>query len=322
MSARLLREYFLPYFANPALDPAGDAAVVAVNARDIAISTDTYVVSPLEFPGGDIGSLAVHGTLNDLATMGASPCYFSAGFVLEEGLQLEVLERVVRSMAASAKRAGVALVSGDTKVVEWGKGDGLFVNTTGIGLLDADFRPAPGRARPGDVVLVSGPLGCHGIAILAVREDLGLDAPVLSDSANLFPLVERLRNSVGSDVHVLRHPTRGGLASALTEIARASQIGIDLDEPALPIPAQVAVACELLELDPLSVANEGILVAVVAERAVDEALRILHRHPLGREAARIGQVVRRHPGLVILNAARGGTRLVDLLPGDRLPRLC
>jgi hydrogenase expression/formation protein HypE len=322
LSAALLREHFLPRFANPALDALGDAAVLSVSGGEIAVSTDTFVVQPLEFPGGNIGTLAVHGTVNDLAMMGARPRYLSAGFVLEEGLPLPLLERVLESMASAADAAGVHIVTGDTKVVERGKADGIFINTTGIGMLDPDFRPGPDRARVGDAVIVSGPIGRHGMAIIAAREGLAFEAEITSDTACLAPLVERLRSALGPEVHALRDPTRGGVASALTEIATASGIGVLLDESAIPIPADVVAACEMLGFDPLYVANEGILVAFVPEPRVPEALAALAGHPLGRGAARIGRVVPDHPGLVALATALGGTRIVDLLPGDQLPRIC
>jgi hydrogenase expression/formation protein HypE len=322
MSAALLRDHFLPYLSNPALDALGDAAVVPVEDSQIAISTDTFVVSPLEFPGGNIGSLAVHGTLNDVAMMGARPLYLSAGFVLEEGLELQVLDRIVRGMSAAAIAGGVPLVAGDTKVVERGKADGMFINTTGVGLMDPSFRPAPHRAAPGDVVLVSGPLGRHGMAIMAAREGIAFETCIESDSATLFPLVERLRKSLANDVHVLRDPTRGGLASALNEIAAASASGIELDEAAIRVPADVAAACDMLGLDPLYVANEGVLTAIVPAAACEAALASLRSHPLGAAAACVGRVVRAHPGLVVLRTGIGGTRIVDLLPGDQLPRIC
>ena len=322
MSAALLKERFLPHFTNDVLAQLGDAAVVELNGQAIAISTDTFVVNPLEFPGGNIGSLAVHGTVNDLAMMGARPVYLSAGFVLEEGLSFDVLDRIVGTMAEAARAAGVTVVTGDTKVVERGKADGAFINTTGIGLVAHDFTPAPNRARPGDAVLVSGPLGRHGIAIMTAREGIAFDASVESDSATLYPLVELLRTAAGRDVHVLRDPTRGGVASAFNEIAAASQVGITLTEGSIPIPAPVSAACEMLGLDPLYVANEGVLVAFVAEPAVEAALAALRGHPLGREAAHIGRVVDAHPGLVVLETAIGGIRVVDMLPGDQLPRIC
>ncbi|HEY5940401.1 MAG TPA: hydrogenase expression/formation protein HypE [Gemmatimonadales bacterium] len=322
MGAALLRERFFPHLANPALLRLGDAAVVPVEGSQIAISTDTFVVSPLEFPGGNIGSLAVHGTLNDIAMMGARPLYLTAGFVLEEGLALETLDRIVKAMGEAAAAAEVPLVAGDTKVVERGKADGLFVNTTGVGLMQPGFRPAPDRAEPGDVVLVSGPLGRHGMAIMAVREGIAFETRIESDSASLVPLVERLRKTVAGDVHVLRDPTRGGLASALNEIAAASGAGIELDEAAIPVPAEVSAACDMLGLDPLYVANEGVLTAIVPAAARDDALASLRSHPLGAAAACVGRVVRGHPGLVVLRTGIGGTRIVDLLPGDQLPRIC
>ena len=322
MSAALLRDRFLPHFANDVLAQLGDAAVVDVGGQPVAISTDTFVVQPLEFPGGNIGSLAVHGTVNDLAMMGARPCWLSAGFVLEEGLPFDVLDRVVRSMADAAHAAGVLLITGDTKVVERGKADGIFINTTGVGLRPADFAPAPARARAGDAVIVSGPLGRHGIAIMTAREGIAFEAEVTSDTAALAPLVERLRERVGDAVHTLRDPTRGGLASALNEIAAAAGIGVVLDEAALPIPGPVAAACEMLGFDPLYVANEGVLVAFVPEPLADAAVAALREHPLGQAAARIGRAVAGHPGMVVLETGIGGTRVVDMLPGDQLPRIC
>lgn len=322
MSAALLRDCFLPHLGNPILARLGDGAVVDTGTGEIAVSTDTFVVSPLEFPGGDIGALAVHGTLNDVAMMGARPLFLTAGFVLEEGLLVERLERIVRSMGERAAAAGVPVITGDTKVVERGKADGLYINTTGIGVLDAGFRPAPDRARPGDAVLVSGPLGCHGIAIMAVREGIAFESPVESDTACLVPLVERLRAAVGAEVHVLRDPTRGGLASTLNEIAAASGVGIELDEGATPVPDAVAGACEMLGLDPLYVANEGVLAVILPAAVADAGLEALRGHPLGAGAVRIGRVVTAHPGLVILRTRLGGTRVVDLLPGDQLPRIC
>lgn len=322
MSAALLRERFLPHFDNAILAQLGDAAIVEVAGQRLAISTDTFVVQPLEFPGGNIGSLAIHGTVNDLAMMGATPEWLSAGFVLEEGLPLDVLDRIVRSMADAARAAKVLLVTGDTKVVERGKADGVFINTTGIGRRWPDFAPAPALARPGDAVIVSGLIGQHGIAIMSAREGIAFDTELRSDSAALTPLVELLRERVGNAVHTLRDPTRGGVASALNEIAAAAGIGIELDEAVLPVPAPVAAACEMLGFDPLYVANEGVLVAFVAERQADEAVRALQAHGLGRAATRIGRCVRDHAGLVVLKTGVGGNRVVDMLPGDQLPRIC
>jgi hydrogenase expression/formation protein HypE len=322
MSAALLAEHFLPHLGNPVLNALGDGAVVPAGTGEIAVSTDTFVVSPLEFPGGNIGSLAVHGTLNDVAMMGGRPRYLTAGFVLEEGLPFEVLDRVVAAMAASAAAAGVALVTGDTKVVERSKADGMFVNTTGIGLLEPGFRPAPDRARPGDAIIVSGPLGRHGMAIMAAREGIALEGGIESDTAALPPLVERLRQAAGAAVHVLRDPTRGGLASALNEVAAASGTGMEIEAAAVPVPPMVAAACEILGLDPFYVASEGVLVAVVDPGRAAAALAALRSEALGREAAIIGRVVGAHPGLVALRTEIGGSRILDMLPGDQLPRIC
>jgi hydrogenase expression/formation protein HypE len=322
LSAALVRERFLPHLDDAILARQGDAAVVPLGGAEIALTTDTFVVHPIEFPGGDIGSLAVHGTVNDLAMMGAEPAYLTAGFVLEEGLPLAVLDRVAASMARAAREAGVRLVAGDTKVVERGRADGLYVNTTGVGLVAADFRPAPDRVRPGDAVLVSGPLGRHGMAVMAAREGLAFQAEIESDSAALWPLVTRLRDAVGGAVRALRDPTRGGAASALNEIAAASRVGVALEEPAVPVPDAVAAACEMLGLDPLYVACEGVLVAFVEPAAADAALAALRSHPLGQGAALVGAAVAEHPGLVTLRTAIGGRRIVDLLPGDQLPRIC
>ena len=321
MSAALLRQRFLPALANEALARLGDGSMVNVAGVDVVVSTDTFVVSPLEFPGGDIGSLAVHGTLNDVAMMGARPVCLTAGFVLEEGFPLDILDRIVRSMADAASLAGVPVVAGDTKVVERGKADGLYINTTGIGAADAQFRPAPERARAGDVVIVSGAIGRHGMAIMAAREGLAFETTITSDSACLVGLVERLRTA-RVDVHVLRDPTRGGVASALNEIAAASGVGVEIDETVLPVPDDVRAACEVLGLDPLYVANEGILLAFVPAGDAERVLAALRSHPLGAGALQIGRVIAGHPGLVALRTSLGGTRIVDLLPGDQLPRIC
>ena len=322
MSATLLKERFLPHFGNPTLDRLGDAAVVDVATRRLAVSTDTFVVHPLEFPGGNIGTLAVHGTLNDLAMMGATPRYLTAAFVLEEGLDFAVLDRILAEMSRAARAAGVPIITGDTKVVERGKADGAFINTTGVGEIDPRFAPAPERARPGDAVIVSGPIGRHGIAVMAVREGLAFEVELESDTANLHPLVVVLRDAVGDAVHVLRDPTRGGMASALNEVAGAAGIGIALEETALPVPGPVRAACERLGFDPWDVANEGLLVALVDGAVADAALAALQSHPLGAAAARIGRAVETHPGMVVTRTAIGGTRVVDMLPGDQLPRIC
>ncbi len=321
LSAQLVARHFLPHFDNPALAPLGDASIVAVAGGELAISTDSFVVHPLEFPGGNIGSLAVHGTLNDVAMMGARPVCLTAGFILEEGLSLVVLDRVIAKMARAAREAGVPIVAGDTKVVERGKADGLYINTTGMGVIDPAFRPEPARAQAGDAIIVSGPIARHGMAIMAAREGMQFESEITSDSASLAPLVDALRDA-GLDVHVLRDPTRGGVASALNEIAVASNVGIEVVEASLPVPGDVRAACEMLGLDPLYVANEGVLVTFVPEAQAERTLTALRSHPLGAEAVRVGVVVAAHPRIVALRTALGGTRIVDLLPGDQLPRIC
>lgn len=322
LSARLFQERFWPRFANETLGRMTDAALLDVEAGTLAMSTDTFVVRPLEFPGGNIGHLAVHGTVNDLAMMGAEPRWLTAGFVLEEGLPFDVLDRVLDAMSEAARGCGVPVVAGDTKVVERGKGDGIFINTTGLGVRRAGWAPAPDAARPGDVVLASGAIGRHGMAILAAREDLGLVSTVQSDTAALWPLVSALHGTCAGAVRALRDPTRGGVASTTNELAQASRVGIRLDEASIPVPPDVAAACEMLGLDPLYVANEGVLVAVVAPEAADAALAALRAHPTGAEARRIGVVTSEHPGMVTMRTHVGGTRVVDLLPGDQLPRIC
>ncbi|MDX1646050.1 MAG: hydrogenase expression/formation protein HypE [Longimicrobiales bacterium] len=321
LSARLLRDHFLPRFKSPYLHELGDGAVVPVAAGSQVVSTDTFVVRPLEFPGGDIGRLAVHGTVNDVAMMGGVPRYLSAAFVLEEGLELEVLDRILDSMLASADACGIELIAGDTKVVERGKADGLYVNTTGFGTAQPDFRPAPRNARPGDAVIVSGPVACHGMAIMASREGLAFDADIASDTASLVPLVNGLREALGGDVHCLRDATRGGLASALNEIAAAAEVGVELTAMP-PVPPAVEAACEMLGLDPLYVANEGVMVALVDGARGDRAVEVLRRHPVGARARVLGHVTDRHVGTVALRTGLGGTRVVDMLPGDQLPRIC
>ena len=321
MSATLITEVFIRALDNPALAAMGDGALVGVGGEAVVVSTDSFVVSPLEFPGGDIGSLAVHGTLNDVAMMGARPVCLTAGFVLEEVLPMETLERIVRSMARAARDAGVPIVAGDTKVVERGKADGLYVTTTGVGVADARFRPGPSLAEEGDVVIVSGDIGRHGMAILAAREGLSFETTITSDSACVVPLVDLLK-AAEADVHVLRDPTRGGVASALNEIAAASNVGITLDEDALPIGENVRAACEMLGLGPLYVANEGVMLAIVPEDEAELALEAMRAHPLGVNAVVIGRVTADSRGTVALRTALGGLRVVDVLPGDQLPRIC
>lgn len=322
LSAALLRDHILPHFSNVALEQLGDAAVVSLGRDELAVSTDAFVVSPLEFPGGDIGMLAIHGTLNDLAMMGAEPRFLTVSLILEEGLAIATLDRIIASMAAAARQAGVTIVAGDTKVVERGKADGLFITTTGIGAMDPACRPSPGGARAGDVVLCTGPIGAHGITIMSTREALGFETELTSDTASVYPLVHELKRVIGIELHVMRDPTRGGVASALNEIAASSGIGIELEEDAIPVDPPVAAACEMLGLDPLYVANEGIFLAFVPASLEQAALNTMRAHPLGARSCRIGRVVAEHRATVWMRTRVGGSRVVDLLPGDQLPRIC
>ena len=321
----LIEGLFLPAFAT--LDSAGqqapphDSAVVLVDGARLAFTTDSFVVSPLFFPGGDIGKLAVYGTVNDLAMAGARPLYLSAGFILEEGLEIDTLRRVVASMCAAAREVGVRIVTGDTMVVDRGKGDGIFINTAGIGRVPEGVEISPLRVAPGDAILVSGDLGRHGMAIMSVREGLGFEGALESDCAPLAGLVEALL-AAGGDIHCLRDLTRGGLAAALNEIAEHARVGIELEESAIPVAEPVASACELLGLDPLYVANEGRLVAFVPAEAADRVLEILQSHPAAPGAAVVGTVTDGHPGLVELRSPLGGGRIVDLLSGEQMPRIC
>jgi len=321
LSAALLQQIFLPAFHNPLLSRLEDQAVLDVERGRLAFTTDSFVVKPLFFPGGDIGSLAVHGTVNDLAMGGAQPLALSAAFILEEGFSLADLRRVVDSMARAAENVGVPIVTGDTKVVERGCGDGVFINTTGLGVVAAGVDLSAANARPGDCVILSGSLGDHGITILTRRQGLELEGAIESDSAPLHTLVAAILAAAG-DVRVMRDPTRGGLASTLNEIAVQSHAGIAIRETALPIHEGVRGACEVLGLDPLYVANEGKLVAIVPAASAEAVLAAMRRHPLGAEAAIIGEVVGRHPGLVTMHTPFGTTRIVDMLPGDQLPRIC
>jgi hydrogenase expression/formation protein HypE len=318
----LIEGVFAPAFSNPLLDAMEDAAVFGTDGQRLAFTTDTYVVSPLFFPGGDIGKLAVHGTINDLAMAGAHPLYLSAGFILEEGFSIDNLRRIVTSMADAARDAGVTIVTGDTKVVQRGKGDGVFINTAGIGIVQADRQPSQTRLQPGDRVLLSGAIGDHGIAIMFARESLDIETDVESDTAPLHTLVDALFEAVGDGIHCLKDPTRGGVATALNEMALGSEVSIALDEAAIPVHAGVRGACEILGLDPLTIANEGKLLAVVAPGRADAALAALRSHPLGREAALIGTVQADPAGMVFLRTHIGGTRVLDMLVGDPLPRIC
>lgn len=319
--AQLVAELFGAAFANPLLDQRNDQAAFDVPAGRMVVTTDGFVVSPLFFPGGDIGSLAVHGTVNDVAMAGAVPLHLTAGFILEEGFPLADLARVVSSMAVAARDAGVAIVTGDTKVVERGKGDGIFITTTGIGMVPPGVAPSGDRARPGDAILVSGTMGDHGVAIMSTRENLGFETGVLSDSAALHGLVAAMVAAV-PDIHTLRDPTRGGLATTLNEIAHQSGVGMALREADIPVRGEVAAACELLGLDPLYVANEGKLIAICAAEDADALLAAMRAHPQGRDAAIIGRVVEDRHRFVQMETRFGGTRIVDWLSGEQLPRIC
>jgi hydrogenase expression/formation protein HypE len=321
LTAELIRDIFLPAFSNPILAKLDDQAIVSINGLQLAFTTDSFVVKPLFFPGGDIGRLAVHGTVNDLAMGGAQPMLMSAAFIIEEGLPMETLRRAVESLRAAAEEAGVTVVTGDTKVVEKGKGDGLFINTSGIGLVPAGLHLSADRARPGDRILLSGSLGDHGIAILAQREGLEFESEIESDSAPLHKLVEAMLGA-GGEIRCMRDPTRGGLSSALNEIAAQSHVGMAIEEEKILVREEVRGACELLGLDPLYVANEGKLVAIVAPEGAGEILDAMQKHPLGLDAQWIGTVTKSNADLVTMRTALGTTRIVDMLSGDQLPRIC
>ena len=324
-SAQLIEALFARAFDNPALREGNDGAVLPAPpaGHRLVLATDAHVISPLFFPGGDIGALSVHGTVNDVAMMGAQPLYLSASFILEEGLPLADLKRIVDSMAAAAREAGVAIVTGDTKVVEQGHGDGVFISTTGAGWLPPGRRLGGDLARPGDVVLVSGPIGDHGVAVLSKRESLEFETEIVSDSAALNGLTAAMLAAVPEgSVRVLRDPTRGGLATTLNEIARQSGTGITLDEAKIPVRAQVEAACELLGLDPLYVACEGRLVAICAPDVAETLLAAMQAHPLGQQAARIGLVTDDPHRFVQMETRFGGRRVVDWLSGEQLPRIC
>lgn len=318
---QLIENLFLTAFRNPLLDQRHDGAVIEVGGQRLAFTTDSYVVRPLFFPGGDIGSLAVNGTVNDLAMCGARPRWLSAAFIIEEGLPMETLARVVQSMQQAATAAGVQLITGDTKVVDKGKGDELFINTAGLGVIEHHVVVAPDRVVPGDVVLLSGDLGRHGMAVMSVREGLQFESTIESDCAPLAEPVLALLDA-GVEVHCLRDLTRGGLASALNEIATAARVQVDIDDDAIPVRDDVRGACEILGLDPLYVANEGRFIAFISPRDLRRALDILHAHPLGVDAKFIGTVGLGTAGLVTLKNRLGVARVLDLLSGEQLPRIC
>ncbi|MFE0442898.1 hydrogenase expression/formation protein HypE [Streptomyces fungicidicus] len=321
LSAELIEQVVLPGLGAAAPAALTDSAVVELDGARLAFSTDSFVVRPLFFPGGSIGDLAVNGTVNDLAMSGARAAFLSCGLILEEGVEIETVGRVAEALGAAARTAGVRVVTGDTKVVEAGHGDGVYISTSGIGLVPAGVDLRPERVVPGDVVLVSGAVGVHGVAILSKRENLAFEAEVESDCAPLGGLVEAML-AVTPDLHVLRDPTRGGLAASLNEIAVASGCGVVVRERAVPVPPAVAGACAMLGLDPMYVANEGKLVAFVPREHADAVLAAMRAHPLGAGAAVIGEAVAEHPGMVVARTALGGTRVVDLPMGEQLPRIC
>ncbi|MDR1200291.1 MAG: hydrogenase expression/formation protein HypE [Tannerellaceae bacterium] len=320
LTHELIQKVFYPAFANPFIEQNHDGCTFSVASGNMACSTDSFVVDPIFFPGGTIGDLAVNGTLNDLACCGATPLYLTAGFILEEGLLLSDLHRIVLSMKEAAAHADVKIIAGDTKVVERGKCDKLFINTTGIGMVPAGIRIAPELAQPGDVVICSAPIGLHGITILSARESIGFKTMLKSDTASLNNMLGHLLTNI-KEVHVLRDPTRGGVATTLNEIAGSASVEIVLYEATLPIPEGVKAASEMLGLDPLYIANEGVVLVILPEKEADEALRIMHRFPEGKEAVVIGRIVDGKP-MVRVKTLFGGSRIVDMLTGEQLPRIC
>jgi hydrogenase expression/formation protein HypE len=322
LTADLIQRFILPAFSNPYLDRLDDQAVVEINGARLAFTTDSFVITPIFFPGGDIGELAINGTVNDLAMSGARPLYLAAALILEEGLATQDLRRVLDSMRKAAQRANVLLVTGDTKVVNRGKGDQIFITTTGIGVIEHDWNLSADRARAGDKVLLSGSIGDHGMAIMSQREGLEFEGTIESDTAALHGLVAAILAAAGDGVHVLRDPTRGGIGTTLNEIAARSHVGMAIDESTILVRHTVQGACEILGLDPLYVANEGKLLAIVSSEAADATVEAMHQHELGREARIIGEVVAEHPRMVLMKTGIGGTRIVDTLYGEQLPRIC
>ena len=320
-SHELIERFFVPRFQNPFLNEMNDSAVFDLKGGKLAFTTDSYVVDPIFFPGGDIGSLAVCGTVNDLAMRGARPCYLSVGFIIEEGFPLSDLEQILISMERAAKEAGVQIVTGDTKVVPKGAADKIFINTSGIGLIPEGLDIAGQNAQPGDALLLSGTLGDHGLTILSKREGLAFESSLKSDAAPLNHLVREMLQA-GPDIHVLRDPTRGGLATTLNEIAGQSQVGLEIWEEAIPIRDSVSAASEILGLDPLYVANEGKLIAILPQSQAEAVLSVMKKNPYGQDAAIIGEVKAENPGKVVMKTIIGGKRLVDMLTGEQLPRIC
>jgi len=319
LTHQLIREIFIRYFDNPILSQMNDSAVFSINGK-VAFTTDSYTVTPIFFPGGDIGELAINGTVNDLSMMGAKPMYISIGFIIEEGFSIEDLERIAMSIKKASREAGVEVVTGDTKVVEKGKADKLFINTSGIGIIPEGVDIRGNNAIPGDVVIVSGTIGDHGIAILSQRKDLHFSVEIKSDTAPLNRMVEEMIKV--ADIHVLRDPTRGGLATTLNEIAQSSDVGIEIYESEIPISPPVENACNLLGLDPLYIANEGKLIAIAPKDKASKLLEVMHKFPYGKEAKIIGEVTQEHPDIVVLHTRFGSHRILDMLSGDPLPRIC
>lgn len=322
MMNELVTKLFVWAFDNPPLRKQDDQAVVEIGGLKLSFTTDSFVVDPIFFPGGDIGELAVNGTVNDICMNGATPLYLSAGLIIEEGFPLIDLEKIVLSMKSAAARAGVTIVTGDTKVVNKGKGDKIFINTAGIGLIEHGFQISSSNIKPGDVIILSGTIADHGIAVVSQRENLSFETIVTSDTASLYGMVKEILKSGGDAVHAMRDPTRGGVAATLNELASASKVGIRVLEAKIPVKPAVAGACEILGLDPLYVANEGKLVAVVAKDRAEDVLKAMRRHPLGQQSAIVGEVVSDQPGLVSMKASIGGWRVVDMPVGEQLPRIC
>jgi hydrogenase expression/formation protein HypE len=321
LSHRLISELFYPQFSNVILDQKDDAAVIAVNQNRLAFTTDSFVVDPIFFPGGDIGKLAVCGTVNDLAVMGAKPLYLSVGFILEEGFPIATLQTIVFNMKNAAQNAGVQIVTGDTKVVPRGTADKIFINTSGIGIIQGQSIVSGSQAKPDDVVLVNGTLGDHGIAVMAEREGLDLQTEVRSDCAPLNGLIDTLF-SASSEIHVLRDPTRGGLATTLNEIARQSNVSIEIDEQKIPVASSTRSVCEILGLDPLYIANEGKVVVICSEKDAEKILKTMRKHQYGKNSCIIGKVAQQPGGKVFMTTAIGGHRIIDMLAGEQLPRIC
>lgn len=321
VSHAMFSDMILPLFENPELSKQDDGATLDIGGTKLAFSTDSYVVDPIFFPGGNIGDLAVNGTVNDISMCGADPQFISAGLIIEEGLPVKDLKIILESMAVAAKKAGVKIVTGDTKVVPKGKADKIFINTSGIGVIPAHVNVSGSNAKPGDRIIVSGTIADHGITVLSTREGLKFDSDIKTDSAPLNRMVQSLIRS-GCDIHVLRDPTRGGLGTTLNEIASQSRVGMQINEPSLPVRGAVQGICELLGFDPLYIANEGKLIAIVPEEDAQKVLEIIQQDEFGKDAVIIGEVIKENPGKVFLQTAIGGTRIIDMLTGDQLPRIC